>query len=102
MFLQVELFMSRVEYLNLLLVKHAQPLQVDHLGQTLSEGQAVRPDLLVEPVVSHQMDVGYSVCRGHRNIFASRLQLNHLHQKAHEAFTRFFSFSLVFQLRGDR
>lgn len=68
-------------YLDLLLVKHAQPLQIDNISQTLSEGQTVRPDLLVESVVSHQMDVGYSVCRGHRNIFASQLEFNHLSQK---------------------
>lgn len=40
-------------YLDFLLVKHTQPLKVDHIGQALSEGQAMRPDLLVEPVVSH-------------------------------------------------
>lgn len=68
-------------YLYLLLVEHAQPLQVDHIGQALSEGQAVRPDLLVQSVVSHQMDVRYPVCGGHRNVFASQLQLNHLGQK---------------------
>ena len=65
-------------YLDLLLVEHAQPLQVDHVGQALSEGQAVRPDLLVQSVVGHQMDVGYPVCGGHRNVFASQLQLDHL------------------------
>lgn len=73
--------LSCAVYLDLLLVKHAQPLQVDHIGQTLPEGQAVRPDLLVQSVVGHQMDVGYPVCCGHRNVFASKLQLNHLGQK---------------------
>lgn len=69
-------------YLNLLLVKHPQPLQVDHVGQALSEGQAVGPDLLIQSVVCHQMNVGYPVCCGHRDVFASRLQLDHLSQKA--------------------
>lgn len=40
-------------YLYLLLVKHAQPLQVDHVGQSLSEGQAVRSDLFVQTVIGH-------------------------------------------------
>lgn len=69
------------DYLDLLLVEHAQPLQIDHIGQALSEGQAVRPDLLIQPVVSHQMDVGYSVCCSHRNVFAAWLQFNNLSQK---------------------
>lgn len=76
-----QLCSSCAVYLDLLLVKHAQPLQVDHIGQALSEGQAVRPDLLVQSVVSHQMDVGYPVCSSHRNVFASQLQLNHLKVK---------------------
>lgn len=71
---------SCTAYLDLLLIKHAQPLQVDHVGQTLSEGQAVRPDLLVQSVVSHQVDVGYPVGRGHRDVFSSKLQLDHLVQ----------------------
>lgn len=69
------------DYLDLLLVKHAQPLQVDHVGYALSERQAVRSDLLVQSVVSHQMNVGYSVRCGHRNVFASQLQFDHLSQK---------------------
>lgn len=69
------------DYLDLLLVKHAQPLQVNNIGYALSEGQAVRPDLLVQSVVGHQMDVGYSVCCGHGNVFSSWLQFNHLSQK---------------------
>lgn len=69
------------EYLNLLLVEHTQPLQVDHIGQALPEGETMRSDLLVQSVVSHQMDVGYSVCCGHRDVFAPWLQFNHLDQK---------------------
>lgn len=68
-------------YLDLLLIKHAQPLQVDHIGQALSEGQAMRPDLLVQSVVSHQVDVSYPVCGGYRNVFSSHLQFNHLDKK---------------------
>lgn len=67
-------------YLDLLLVEHAQPLQVDHVGQALSEGQAVGPDLLVQPVVGHQMDVGDPVGCGHRYILTTRFQLHHLSQ----------------------
>lgn len=68
-------------HLDLLLVEHAQPLQVDHVGQALSEGQAVGPDLLVQPVVGHQVDVGDAVCRGHGDVFPSEFQLHHLGQK---------------------
>lgn len=75
-------FLSCANYLDLLLVKHAQPLQVDHIGQTLSEGQAVRPDLFVQSVVSHQMNVSYPVCCGHRNVLSSQLQFNHLDKKS--------------------
>lgn len=74
-------------YLDLLLVKHAQPLQVDHISQALSEGQAVWPDLLVQPVVSHQMDVGDPVRRGHWNVFSSRFQLDDLGQTKQQIFS---------------
>lgn len=68
-------------HLDLLLVEHAQPLQVDHVGQALSEGQAVGPDLLVQPVVGHQVDVGDAVGRGHRDVFSSGFQLHNLDSK---------------------
>lgn len=70
-------------YLDLLLVKHAQPLQVHHIGQTLPEGQAVRSDLLVQSVVCYQMDVSDPVRRGHRNVLSSQLQFNHLAERSH-------------------
>lgn len=54
--------------LNLLLVEHAQPLQVDHVGQALPEGQAVLADLPVQSVVGHQVDVRNPVCAGDRDI----------------------------------
>ena len=78
---QAALFCPCVDYLDLLLVKHTQPLQVDHVGQALSEGEAVRPDLLVQSVVGHQMDVSDPVGCGHRNVFASQLQFDHLDPK---------------------
>lgn len=90
--------LSCAVYLDLLLVKHAQPLQVDHIGQALSEGQAVRPDLLVQSVVSHQMDVGYPVCCGHRNVFASKLQLNHLGQRGRRNLQVSYTYSAVFHI----
>ncbi len=90
--------LSCAMYLDLLLIKHTQPLQVDHIGQALSEGQAVRPDLLVQSVVSHQMDVGYPVCCGHRNVFASELQFNHLGQRGRRNLQVSYSFSTVFHI----
>lgn len=88
-----QFWLSCAGYLDLLLVEHAQPLQVDHVGQALSEGQAVRPDLLVQSVVSHQMDVGYPVCCNHRNVFPSRFQLHHLGQKGMRHIQVFHSFN---------
>ena len=67
-------------YLDLLLVEHAQPLQVDHVGDPLAEGEAVGSDLLVQPVVRHQVDVGDPIGRGHRYVLPPQLQLNHLTQ----------------------
>ena len=65
-------------YLDLLLVEHAQPLQVDHVGDALAEGEAVGSDLLVQPVVRHQMDVGDPISCRHRDVLSPQLQLNHL------------------------
>lgn len=64
--------------LNLLLVEHAQPLQVDHVGQTLPEGQAVLADLPVQPVVGHQVDVRDAVCAGDRDILSATFQFYYL------------------------
>lgn len=66
------------KYLYFLLIKHPEPLEVDHVGQPLSEGQAVLPDLLVQPVVGHQVDVRDPVGAGDRDVLSTRLQLNHL------------------------
>lgn len=64
--------------LNLLLVEHAQPLQVDHAGQALPEGQAVLADLPVEPVVGDQVDVRDPVGAGDRDVLPAALELHHL------------------------
>lgn len=78
LFRAIALCSFKQEYLYFLLVKHSKPLQVDHVGQPLAEGQAVLPDLFVQPVVRHQMDVGDPVGAGDRNVLSTRLQLNHL------------------------
>ena len=64
--------------LDLLLVEHAQPLEARHVGQALPERQAVPADLPVQPVVGHQVDVRDPVGAAHRDILATRFQLNHL------------------------
>lgn len=68
----------RAANLDLLLVEHPQPLQADHVGQALPEGQAVLPDLPVQPVVCHQVDVRDAVGAGDRDVLPTKLQLHHL------------------------
>ena len=61
------------KYLNLLLVKHSQPLQVQHVGQALPEGQAVLADLAVQSVVRYEVDIRDPVGAGDRDVFAPKL-----------------------------
>lgn len=65
-------------YLNLLLIEHAQPLQVQHVGQALSEGQAVLPDLPVQPVVGDKVDICDPVGTGDGDVFPAKFQFDHL------------------------
>lgn len=59
--------------LDLLLVEHAQPLKVDHIGEALAEGQAVLANLPVQPVVSHQVDVRDAIRAGDGDVFPTGL-----------------------------
>lgn len=59
-------------YLNFLLIKHPQPLQVHHVGQALPESQAVLADLPVQPVVGYEVDVRNPICTGDRDIFSTK------------------------------
>lgn len=69
---------SGAAHLDLLLVEHPQPLEAEHVGQALPEGQAVLPDLPVEPVVRHQVDVGDAVGTGDWDVLPTEFQFHNL------------------------
>jgi len=47
--------------LNFVLVKHSQPIRINHIRKTLEKGSRLKSDLSTEPVMRYELDVLQSV-----------------------------------------